>query len=73
MSLTPYHITVYQLTGKEDAVERAFGCECETESQAQAIFDCVTRGMRGHYRAWLVDWSDIDNARTIRESSVTWQ
>lgn len=70
MARTPYHITVYQLTGKEDAIERAFGCVCETESQAQAIFDCVTRGMRGHYRAWLVD-TVIE--RTIRESSVTWQ
>ena len=73
MSLTPYHITVHKLTGREDAIEHAFACECETEWQALAMFDCVTRGVSGHYKAWLVDWTDIHNGRTVRESAVTWQ
>ena len=52
---TGYQITVWKLSGKDNAVESVFECTTETHWQAIELFDCITRGIRGHYKAWLVD------------------
>ena len=65
--LTPYQITVWKLSGRDDAVESKTECYAESEWQCIELFDMLTRGIRGHYRAWIVDMRD---SRTVRESSV---
>ena len=62
-----YKLTVWKLTGRADEVDSVFEAECETEWQALELFDCVTRGIRGHYKAWVID---IPLARVLRESEL---
>ena len=49
--LTPYQITVWKLSGRDDAVESRVECYAETEWQCIELFDMLTRGIQGHYRA----------------------
>ena len=65
-----YQIIVWKLSGKDDAVESVFECTTETHWQAIELFDCITRGIRGHYKAWCVD---LVLNKQLRESSLTWQ
>lgn len=64
-----YQIIVWKLTGRTDDVESVFECTTETHWQAIELFDCITRGVRGHYKAWIVD---LVLNRQLRESSFTW-
>ena len=68
--LTSYQITIWKLTGKLDEVDSVFECSCETEWQVIEVWDCLLRGVRGHYKAWCVD---VVTGRTLRESSLTWK
>ena len=70
MPLTPYNITIWKLSGRDDAVESRFECYAETEWSSIELWDCLTRGVRGHYRAWLTDTA---TGRILRESSVTYK
>ena len=65
-----YQITVWKLSGKTDEVESVFKCTTETHWQAIELFDCIICGIRGHYKAWLVD---LVLDKQLRESFVTWQ
>jgi hypothetical protein len=50
-----YKITVWKLSGPKDTIEAVRECECETRWQAIDLFDWITRGIQGHYKAWCVD------------------
>lgn len=62
---TNYSITVWAY--QDGVVEEKLECTCETHSQAISIFDIITRGIRGHYEAWLIDEKVM---RGLRYSSV---
>lgn len=62
-----YTITLWKLNS-DQLVEQTVECTCETNWSAIEVFDCITRGVRGYYKAWIVDTTtDI----CIRESSLT--
>lgn len=65
-----YRITVWQLLGKDDAVESKFEFFAETQWNANELFDIACRSQRGHYRAWLEDF--IKN-ELLRSSEVSWK
>jgi len=64
-----YQITVWNLD-HNDSPEGRFECYCETYYHAIAAFDVLTRGVRGHYKAWFID---LEEEKEIRYSSVTYQ
>lgn len=64
-----YQITVWNLD-HNDSPENRFACYCETYYHAIATFDTLTRGVRGHYKAWFID---LEEGKEIRYSSVTYQ
>ncbi len=63
-----YQITVWELD-HNDSPDNRFECYCETYNNALAVFDTLTRGIRGHYKAWFVDLAE---EREVRYSSVTY-
>lgn len=63
-----YEITMWKL-GEDNTCESSFACRCDTEWELIELFDCLTRGIRGHYKAWAID---IKDGRTIRESEVSY-
>lgn len=67
MEIDMYRMTVWKLEGKTNEVSAKFECSMETHWHAIEIYDCVTRGIRGHYKAWLVD--ELEN-KQIRMSEV---
>lgn len=64
-----FQITVWKLTGKADEVDSRFECTTETYWQAIELFDCIIRGVSGHYKVWLVD---LALNKQIRESEVSY-
>ena len=65
-----YRITVWELSGKTDEVESVTELECETQFQAIRAVDWILRGIKGHYKLWVLD---IPLNRIIRESQLTWE
>jgi hypothetical protein len=65
-----YVITIHKLTGENDATDSRFECTTETHGQAIELFDCLTRGIQGHYRAWL---RDNIKYQIVKESQVTYK
>ncbi len=69
LPITPYQITIWKLSGPDDAVDSRVECYAETYFQAVELFDMLTRGIRGHYRAWLID---LATDKEIQSSAVTY-
>ena len=44
-----------------------FECFAATQREAYEIFDRLTRGTRGYYKAWIID---LEEGRELRYSSV---
>lgn len=60
-----YLITVWKYDGAE--LSYRYECGANTSHEAAEVFDTLSRGIRGYYRAWLVDLTDN---RELRYSSV---
>ena len=60
-----YQIVLWKYDGP--FVDSRYEWFAETYWNAIESFDLVTRGVRGHYQAWLVDTADN---KIVRESSV---
>lgn len=64
-----YRITVWIFEGPKDTIASVRECTTETRWQAIDLFDWITRGIKGHYRAWCVD--ECTNVM-LRESEVSY-
>lgn len=60
-----YNIVIWTYSGAE--VVSKFECFTQTQWEAIGVFDTLTRGIRGYYRAWCID---LEDDKELRYSSV---
>lgn len=60
-----YNIVVWKYSGAE--LVSSFECFAQTQWEAIEVFDTLTRGIRGYYRAWCID---LEEDKELRYSSV---
>ncbi len=63
-----YTITLWKLSGPFDEVDSKASCYCETFWEATEFFNTLRHGIKGHYKAWLVE----NETGAVQESSVTY-
>lgn len=60
-----YNIVVWKYSGTERV--SSFECFAQTQWEAVEVFNTLTRGIRGYYRAWCID---LEEDKELRYSSV---
>ena len=60
-----YQVTVWKYDA--ETLDHRFECFTNTNYEAIEVFDTLTRGIRGYYRAWCID---LEEDKELRYSSV---
>lgn len=60
-----YQITVWKYDA--ETLDYRFECFTNTNYEAIEVFDTLTRGIQGYYRAWCID---LEEDKELRYSSV---